>query len=257
MLHAIPNFLGGQDSMPFHIQSHEDVAKVLSLLVRELLCQHQVDCTPEPLSSFTDVIVDADNEGCQVFLNVYHLNDDWKQANTVSKQVFGIGGAFHAGIEVHGLEWSYGGDGISCGPSRTHQVHVYHESILLGETTLSMEDVQIVIQLLGRQWIGEEYDLFEHNCCNFSDALSWELVSDSIPNWVTRFPKMAARAAAHLDSFVDVQGLIQEMAAGEQSPTTPARCEPLTPHADRFQPRIYRINSRKDSHQGSRPVYVC
>lgn len=148
-----------------------------------------------------------------VLLNIYHLDDNWKDANHVSKQLFGLGGAFHVGIEVAGREWTYGVAGITCAQPRSHQVHVYHESILLGETSLSPKQVQALIARMGRQWLGEDYNMLDKNCCSFADALSLSLVGDHIPQWVTRFPHLASKAAAHLDHIVDVKGLMQDSVA--------------------------------------------
>jgi len=157
--------------------------------------------------------------GSQVVLNIYHLNSDWSNANHVSKELFGVGGAFHAAIEVYGNEWSYGGDGISCNEPRSHPVHVYHESILLGETTLTAQQVRRLVTCMGRKWFGQDYNLLENNCCNFADSLSLKLVGDHIPAWVMRFPQLASRAANHLDSFMDVKGLLQESHASRAGPT--------------------------------------
>lgn len=161
-------------------------------------------------------------EGTPVYLNVYHLNDQWVKSNTLSKQVFGIGGAFHAGIEVHGVEWTYGSEfGISQAQPRSHDVHIYHESILLGETYLSETEVQNLVLTMQKIWVANDYDMLEHNCANFSDALSWELVGEPIPRWVTRFPSIAAQAAAHLDNVIDVKKhLQQDIEAGDQTPTS-------------------------------------
>jgi len=146
--------------------------------------------------------------GVPVHLNVYHLNDAWRQSNHISNQLFGIGGAFHVGIQVHCLEWSYGGDGIECMEPRTQQVHVFHQSLLLGETDVSYDEVESLIEGLQSEWPGDEYDMLENNCCNFSEAFSQVLVGGSIPAWVLRFPQIASQAAAHLDNVIDIKRMI-------------------------------------------------
>jgi hypothetical protein len=165
--------------------------------------------------------------GSPVTLNVYHLNDGWEQSNKISTNIFGIGGAFHAGVEVHGLEWTFGcEEGISCGLPRSQEVHVYHESILLGETPLSAQEVQQVIQEMRQSWIKQDYEMLENNCCNFAEALSQELVGEPIPAWVARFPTMISQAAFHLDNIIDVKKIVQDMTVGEQSPvSSPAKVD--------------------------------
>jgi hypothetical protein len=156
--------------------------------------------------------------GPQVYLNIYHLDSNWTDANHVSKQVFGLGGAFHAGIEVHGCEWSYGREGISCGEPRSHHVHVYHESIVLGETNLSLQHMHNLVRNMASTWRGDDYNMLGKNCCNFADTLSLQLVGDHIPQWVMRFPQLASKAAAHLDNIVDVKGLLQQSHASRAGP---------------------------------------
>lgn len=165
----------------------------------------------ERADSKDQLLANDEAKGAVVRLNVYHLNDSWCQSNHVSNQIFGIGGAFHAGIEVHGKEWSYGNEGITCSEPQSHQVHVFHESIPLGETDVTLDDVLWLIEELQIEWRGEDYNMLENNCCNFSDALSQELVGESIPAWVLRFPAIASQAAAHLEDVIDVKQFVQDL----------------------------------------------
>jgi len=164
-----------------------------------------------------------------VYLNVYHLSDAWLESNRIF-QLAGIGGAFHAGIEVHGQEWSYCSDkwtyghtksGISCTQPRTHEVHVFHESVLVGETNLSKSAVRELIEDLLTEWPAEDYNLLENNCCNFSDAFSQVLVGEPIPAWVIRFPQIANTIAAHLDNVIDVKQIVRQISNPVEGPPTP------------------------------------
>jgi len=161
-------------------------------------------------------------ENEKVYLNVYHLNDEWAKSNHYSKQVLGIGGAFHAGIEVHGVEWTYGWEsGVACAPPRSNTAHVYNETVYLGETNMSAVEVYRIIERMQQEWSPEDYELLEQNCCHFSDALCLELVGKHIPGWVTRFPHIAARAAAHLDTVFDVKRFVQRPDDADESPASP------------------------------------
>lgn len=133
--------------------------------------------------------------GSQVYLNIYHLDESWSDTNVMSTSI-GLGGAFHAGVEIHGREWTYGMSGIECGEPRSHQVHVYHDSICLGETSLTVRDVEALVRGMRSDWHGQDYHLFENNCTTFADAFSVELVGDHIPGWVGRLPQIASQAAA-------------------------------------------------------------
>jgi hypothetical protein len=132
-----------------------------------------------------------------VILNVYHLNDDWSQSNFFSSEVLGFGGAFHVGVEILGNEWTYGTGGVSCAEPRNHSIHVFNQSIVMGETDYSPEDISSIVRQMQEEWQGDDYDLLMHNCCSFAGALCLRLVGDSIPAWVDRLPSAVAR----LDSF--------------------------------------------------------
>jgi hypothetical protein len=133
--------------------------------------------------------------GSQVRLNIYHLDDSWADTNVMSQR-FGLGGAFHAGIEIHGREWTYGVSGIECGEPRFHKVHVFHESIPLGKTSLPAGDVEALVRDMRSSWSGQDYHLFDNNCTNFADEFSVELVGNRIPPWVGRLPQIASQASA-------------------------------------------------------------
>jgi hypothetical protein len=157
--------------------------------------------------------------GASEDLNVYHVNQRWCQTNRVSNDLFHIGGAFHAGVEVHQGEWSYGEDGIACDEPRSQSRHVFHESIYIGQTTLSALEVNCLIASLKREWHGEDYHLLERNCCSFADVLCQEIVGEPVPNWLTRFPELASVAVIHLDGLIDVNNVANALACGEETPS--------------------------------------
>ena len=102
-------------------------------------------------------------------------------------------GAFHAGVEVHGEEWSYGyvegeGSGVYMSPEVPGCCSMYkhREAVDMGETTLTREEVSTLILSLAAEWQGRKYDLLRKNCSHFSDALCRELGVDRVPMWVTR-----------------------------------------------------------------------
>ena len=118
--------------------------------------------------------VDGDVFGnAMVFLNIYDLNEEWLQSNHISKDLLNIGGAFHAGVEVHGKEWSFGEEGISCQAPREHEVHVYRSSIQMGTTCYSEAQLKhLMLRVMAPQWREGDYDMLERNCCS-----DWEQVS--------------------------------------------------------------------------------
>merc|ERR1719382_1361532 len=97
-------------------------------------------------------------------------------------------GAFHAGVEVCGREWSFGAtdDGdtgvFSCRP-RGCDAHSYLKALPMGSTAMSERQVYAVIDRLAAEWQGEDYDLLRCNCCHFSDKLLRELGVGGAPRW--------------------------------------------------------------------------
>ena len=132
--------------------------------------------------------------GKEVMLHVYDVTNAavTKYINKVFKDVSGVGGAFHGAVEVYGKEWSFGyssdgGTGIFHGEPRKCGCHQYKESIPLGITTLSEEEVNAVLKRMEPNWMGHHYDLLGQNCCSFSNAFALELGVAPIPSWVNRF----------------------------------------------------------------------
>lgn len=111
-----------------------------------------------------------------------------------------VGGVFHAGVEIYGIEWCYGYAppgymGVSHLAPRTHPQHSYRTTVPLGRTQLSDEEVKTVVARYAQTWPGSEYHIIHHNCLNFCNALCQELGVRRIPGWVDRVTRAA--------SFVD------------------------------------------------------
>lgn len=135
---------------------------------------------------------------CLVRLNVYDLADSDVIAG-VNNVLLAVGtGAFHAGVEVYYSEWSFGctpgpnRSGIFCVPPRSCDVHKFRESIVMGETHLSEEEVCALIDGLALQWNADGYDLLRRNCCHFSDELCIQLGVGPVPEWVTSLAGVGA-----------------------------------------------------------------
>ncbi|XP_071498139.1 uncharacterized protein [Diadema antillarum] len=131
-----------------------------------------------------------EQEGQDVNLYIYDLTKGLaKQLSQVllGKQLDGI---WHTGIVVYGREYFFGGGGIeSCRPCGTilgqpTQVH------RLGTTQVTYS---LFLEYLGElgmsAYCGEKYNLFNHNCNNFSNDVSQFLTGNSIPSYITELPQ--------------------------------------------------------------------
>ncbi|OLQ04342.1 DeSI-like protein [Symbiodinium microadriaticum] len=123
---------------------------------------------------------------------VQQLNQVFRAAGT---------GAFHAGVEVYGREYSFGycdeGSGIfDCEPKECSS-HSYREAVDMGFTALSCDEVRSVLGRLALDWPGTGYDLLRRNCCSFCNVLCIELGVGPMPAWVSN---LAAAGASLSDA---------------------------------------------------------
>uniref|UniRef100_A0A7S1A0J0 PPPDE domain-containing protein n=1 Tax=Noctiluca scintillans TaxID=2966 RepID=A0A7S1A0J0_NOCSC len=144
-----------------------------------------------------------------VTLHVYHVGGHAavRGLNSMLKPL-GVG-AFHAAVEVHGKEWSYGmstagTSGIfSCAPRRCDS-HVYLESQYLGRTSLSDKSVRRMLNEMSKKWLGQDYSLTRHNCCDFANEFCQRLEVSPLPAWVNRL----GSASAALDPAPAVESVL-------------------------------------------------
>jgi len=129
-----------------------------------------------------------------VWLHVYDLGPLVGRLNELILRGANLG-AFHCGVEVLGVEWSFQGfhgawddptiSGVVWNEPRLHPSFMYRESVALGYTPLGREAVSQVLDRLRREWSASSYHLVSHNCLGFAEEFLNALeASEILPEWV-------------------------------------------------------------------------
>ncbi|CAI0417921.1 unnamed protein product [Linum tenue] len=126
-----------------------------------------------------------------VYLNVYDLT-------TVNNYLYWFGlGIFHSGIEVHGMEFSFGAheypsSGIFEVEPRSCPGFIFRRAVLLGNTSLSREEVQALMEHLSSDYHGDCYHLIAKNCNHFTSEACVRLTGKPIPGWINRMARLGS-----------------------------------------------------------------
>jgi len=98
-------------------------------------------------------------------------------------------GVWHTSIVVHGTEIFFGGSGIEhCIPGTT-MLGQPQEKKNLGNTSIDMNSLTSHLRQIGQtEFHGTKYDLFKHNCNNFSSSLTKFLGVHDVPSHILALP---------------------------------------------------------------------
>eukprot|EP00930_Biecheleria_cincta_P054868 TRINITY_DN41259_c0_g1_i1.p1 TRINITY_DN41259_c0_g1~~TRINITY_DN41259_c0_g1_i1.p1 ORF type:complete len:392 (+),score=54.80 TRINITY_DN41259_c0_g1_i1:157-1332(+) len=151
--------------------------------------------------------------GMPVFLHIYDasLGDNVHKLNRVlanKSSPLKLGGVFHAGIEVGGLEWSFGATqndsvaGVHCVLPQENKQHRYRQTLQLRPTLLAHGDIARIISDLLDEYPGHSYDLLRKNCCHFANDFAKRIGAGCVPSWVHRL----ARVGAFVDDVMERVG---------------------------------------------------
>jgi len=188
----------------------EDVTLTILQWLRYVVVRASLQERPShPLKSDSEVAqmgskASKVQEGLAVFVHIYDVSQE-ESVHKLNKWLahrnspLKFGGVFHAGIEVNGLEWSFGMSlaetlpGVSCCKPRLHPHHRFRQTHRLKNTMLPAEDIGSLISKLLEEYPGSDYDLLRRNCCHFADDFARRLGAGRIPRWVLRLARTGAR----------------------------------------------------------------
>ena len=122
-----------------------------------------------------------------VELYVYDLSGGMARQYSVHLTGLQIDAIYHTAVVLEGVEYFFGQGIHRKIPGSTHHGRPM-EIIKMGRTQLPMEVIEEYIQSLESIYTPESYDLFVHNCNNFSQDLCTFLVGKSIPEKISSLP---------------------------------------------------------------------
>lgn len=100
---------------------------------------------------------------------------------------FQLDAVYHTSIELDGLEYVYDGNVVAITPGTSHLGQPL-QRLPLGKTELPMDVIQQYLQSLREVYTVEAYDLWKHNCNNFSNDFATFLVGAGIPDHILHMP---------------------------------------------------------------------
>jgi len=153
-----------------------------------------------------------------VRLHIYDVSrdDSIQQINQVFARrdsPLKFGGAFHVGVEVNNTEWCFGFTtsetryGVHCVMPRRHPNHHFRQTVFMGYTHFSAEDIADLVSNLIEEYPGNDYDLLARNCCHFADDFCQRLGVGPTPGWIHRFADIGVYVVGMLQtaSIIRVQ----------------------------------------------------
>ncbi|KAI8951329.1 PUL domain-containing protein [Xylaria longipes] len=123
-----------------------------------------------------------------VHLLVYDLSGGLARQLSMGMLGFQLDAIYHTSIELEGIEYVYDGGINAIKPGTSHLGRPL-ERIHLGNTELPLEVIVEYLDSLREIYTPQAYDLFRHNCNNFSNDFSTFMVGKGIPEHIANMPQ--------------------------------------------------------------------
>ncbi|RAK95262.1 bifunctional C97 family peptidase/thioredoxin family protein [Aspergillus ibericus CBS 121593] len=173
-----------------------------------------------------------------VELYVYDLSKGLARMYSLALTGTQIDAIYHTSLVLNGVEY-YFGQGIQTAiPGSTHHGEPM-EKLHLGKTELPMDVVEEYIQSLAEIYTPESYDLFLHNCNNFTQDLAMFALGKGIPEHIQNLPQtflstpfgqmMKPQIEMALRGVTQGTGTVGAQTPATSAPTAPAPPAPVTP----------------------------
>lgn len=122
-----------------------------------------------------------------VHLLVYDLSRGMARQMSMGMLGFQLDAIYHTSIELDGLEWVYDGNVVAITPGSSHLGQPM-QRLPLGTTQLPMDVIQQYLESLREVYTVQAYNLWKHNCNNFSNDFATFLVGRGVPDHILHMP---------------------------------------------------------------------
>ncbi|KAI0595654.1 hypothetical protein F4775DRAFT_595098 [Biscogniauxia sp. FL1348] len=123
-----------------------------------------------------------------VHLLVYDLSGGLAKQMSMGMLGFQLDAIYHTSIELEGMEYVYDGGINAIHPGSSHLGRPL-QRLHLGKTDLPLEVIVEYLDSLREIYTPQAYDLFRHNCNNFSNDFATFLLGRGIPEHITNMPQ--------------------------------------------------------------------
>ncbi|KAI9646898.1 hypothetical protein NHQ30_004898 [Ciborinia camelliae] len=152
-----------------------------------------------------------------------------------------IDAVYHTAVVFGGIEYTYDGGVKTVKPGCTH-LGKPMQVLELGKTDLPMDVILEYLESLKAIYTFEAYDLWKHNCNNFSNDFSTFLVGHGIPEYITGLPETILNTPfgrmiqPHFNDYVTLSSMNTGGFLGIQSSEDPQQQESMSQvrHATTF-----------------------
>ncbi|KAJ0418393.1 putative thioredoxin [Aspergillus carlsbadensis] len=123
-----------------------------------------------------------------VELYVYDLSQGLARMYSLALTGTQMDAVYHTSLVLNNVEYYFGQGIQTARPGSTHHGEPM-EKIQMGKTELPCEVIEEYLQSLNSIYTPESYDLFLHNCNNFTQDLTMFLLGKSIPEHIRNLPQ--------------------------------------------------------------------
>ncbi|KAL4795853.1 thioredoxin [Aspergillus venezuelensis] len=195
-----------------------------------------------------------------VELYVYDLSQGLARMYSMALTGTQMDAIYHTSLVFNNIEY-YFGQGIQTSyPGATHHGQPM-EKIHMGKSELPVEVVEEYLQSLSSIYTPESYDLFLHNCNNFTQDLAMFLVGKSIPEHIQNLPStfLATPLGQMLKPQIEgaLRGVTQAPGPGLPGPSRPAaqpqaqRQPQVQPQQPQYKVQVVTSSAELDRHLAS------